>query len=127
MSEEVKAPRPPKRAPKKKVCTFCVEHAETIDYKDAAKLRRFTTEKGKILPQDPPPQDERRLRQASETAGDCYQAGESYGFAPLQSRLNRTIWRTTLSAPLFRLVTYDVVRASPKTGRFRVLHPNGAV
>ena len=44
MSEEVKAPRPPKRAPKKKVCTFCVEHAETIDYKDAAKLRRFTTE-----------------------------------------------------------------------------------
>ena len=42
MSEEVKAPRPPKRAPKKKVCTFCVE--------DAAKLRRFTTEKGKILP-----------------------------------------------------------------------------
>ena len=50
MSEEVKAPRPPKRAPKKKVCTFCVEHAETIDYKDAAKLRRFTTEKGKILP-----------------------------------------------------------------------------
>ena len=46
MSEEVKAPRPPKRAPKKKVCTFCVEHAESIDYKDAAKLRRFTTEKG---------------------------------------------------------------------------------
>lgn len=29
---------------------FCVEHAETIDYKDAAKLRRFITEKGKILP-----------------------------------------------------------------------------
>lgn len=50
MSEEVKAPRPPKRAPKKKVCMFCVEHAETIDYKDAAKLRRFITEKGKILP-----------------------------------------------------------------------------
>ena len=24
MSEEVKAPRPPKRAPKKKVCVFCV-------------------------------------------------------------------------------------------------------
>ena len=42
MSEEVKAPRPPKRVPKKKVCTFCVEHAEDIDYKD--------TEKGKILP-----------------------------------------------------------------------------
>ena len=50
MSEEVKAPRPPKRAPKKKVCTFCVEHAESIDYKDAAKLRRFISERAKILP-----------------------------------------------------------------------------
>ena len=37
------------------------------------------------------------------------------------------IWRTTLSAPLFRLVTYDQVRASPKKGCFRVLHPNGDV
>lgn len=50
MNEEVKAARPPKRAPKKKVCIFCVEHVEDIDYKDVAKLRRFTTEKGKILP-----------------------------------------------------------------------------
>lgn len=50
MSEEVKAPRPPKRAPKKKVCTFCVEHAEDIDYKDAAKLRRFTTERARSCP-----------------------------------------------------------------------------
>lgn len=47
---EVKAPRPPKRAPKKKVCLFCVEHIDEIDYKDTAKLRRFITEKGKILP-----------------------------------------------------------------------------
>ena len=36
-------------------------------------------------------------------------------------------WRITLSAPCFRLVTYDQVRASPKTGRFRVLHPNIAL
>lgn len=50
MAEEVKAPRAPKRAPKKKVCMFCVDHAEDIDYKDVAKLRRFITEKGKILP-----------------------------------------------------------------------------
>ncbi len=49
-NEEVKAPRPQKRAPKKKVCTFCVEHMNDIDYKDVAKLRRFITEKGKILP-----------------------------------------------------------------------------
>ena len=39
-----------KRAPKKKVCTFCVEKIEEIDYKDVAKLKRFITEKGKIIP-----------------------------------------------------------------------------
>ncbi len=44
------APRPPKRVPKKKVCLFCVEHIDDIDYKDVARLRRFVTEKGKILP-----------------------------------------------------------------------------
>ena len=36
--------------PKKKVCTFCVEKIDEIDYKDVQKLRRFITEKGKILP-----------------------------------------------------------------------------
>ena len=39
-----------KRAPKKKVCAFCAEKVEEIDYKDVAKLRKFITEKGKILP-----------------------------------------------------------------------------
>ena len=38
------------RRPRKKVCTFCVDKVEQIDYKDAAKLRRFITERGKILP-----------------------------------------------------------------------------
>jgi len=48
--DEIKAPHPVKRVPKKKVCMFCVDHIEEIDYKDVAKLRRFVTEKGKILP-----------------------------------------------------------------------------
>lgn len=39
-----------RRAPKKKVCSFCVEKAESIDYKDIAKLKRYITEKGKIIP-----------------------------------------------------------------------------
>ncbi|MBQ8881814.1 MAG: 30S ribosomal protein S18 [Clostridia bacterium] len=39
-----------KRAPKKKVCAFCAEKVEEIDYKDVAKLKRFITEKGKIIP-----------------------------------------------------------------------------
>ena len=38
------------RRPRKKVCAFCVDKVEYIDYKDAAKLRRFITERGKILP-----------------------------------------------------------------------------
>ena len=38
------------RKPRRKVGNFCVDHLDEIDYKDVAKLRRFTTERGKILP-----------------------------------------------------------------------------
>lgn len=34
---------------KKRICRFCARK-EKIDYKDADELRRFTTERGKILP-----------------------------------------------------------------------------
>ncbi|MBE5744089.1 MAG: 30S ribosomal protein S18 [Clostridiales bacterium] len=44
------AKKPIRKAPRKKVCTFCVEKVENIDYKDVAKLKKFVTEKGKILP-----------------------------------------------------------------------------
>ena len=40
----------PNRKGRKKVCAFCVEKVEKIDYKDAAKLRRFTSDRAKILP-----------------------------------------------------------------------------
>jgi small subunit ribosomal protein S18 len=47
--------RNPKRAPKetrprgkKKICVFCKEHAEWVDYKDIGLLRRFMSERGKI-------------------------------------------------------------------------------
>ncbi len=46
--QEVK--RVQKRVAKKKVCAFCAEKATSIDYKDVNKLRRYITEKGKILP-----------------------------------------------------------------------------
>ena len=48
--EQRPATRKFNRRPRKKVCTFCVEKATSIDYKDVAKLRRFITEKGKIIP-----------------------------------------------------------------------------
>ena len=35
---------------KKKVCIFCVDKVDGIDYKDVAKLRKFITERAKILP-----------------------------------------------------------------------------
>ena len=38
------------RRSKIKVCAFCVDKAESIDYKDVNKLRKFVTERGKILP-----------------------------------------------------------------------------
>lgn len=39
-----------RRPAKKKVCLFCAEKVEHIDYKDVARLKRFVTEKGKIVP-----------------------------------------------------------------------------
>ncbi len=38
------------RRSKRKVCIFCVDKVDHIDYKDTAKLRRFVSERGKIVP-----------------------------------------------------------------------------
>ena len=35
---------------RKKVCVFCGEKNGVIDYKDVAKLKRYVSERGKILP-----------------------------------------------------------------------------
>ena len=35
---------------KKKVCIFCQDKIEHIDYKDIPRLRKCTSERGKILP-----------------------------------------------------------------------------
>ena len=47
MDKEQKAFRPKR---KKKVCAFCAEKVTQIDYKDANKLRKFVSERSKILP-----------------------------------------------------------------------------
>ena len=41
---------PRQRKIKKKVCAFCADKALAIDYKEADKLKRYISEKGKILP-----------------------------------------------------------------------------
>lgn len=35
---------------RKKVCQFCADKTETIDFKDSDKLKKYITERGKILP-----------------------------------------------------------------------------
>ena len=35
---------------RRKVCQFCVDKATFVDYKDVEKLKKFTSERGKILP-----------------------------------------------------------------------------
>ncbi|MCR4591968.1 MAG: 30S ribosomal protein S18, partial [Bacteroidaceae bacterium] len=50
---EQSASAPMRRRPmhrRKKVCVFCADKNEVIDYKDAANLRKYISERGKILP-----------------------------------------------------------------------------
>lgn len=35
---------------RRKVCTFCQDWIDMVDYKDVSRLRRFMSERGKILP-----------------------------------------------------------------------------
>lgn len=39
-----------RRMKRKKVCAFCAAKTEVIDYKDVNKLKRYVTERGKIVP-----------------------------------------------------------------------------
>jgi small subunit ribosomal protein S18 len=48
-------PRPERKrrgryTPRRKVCAFCVDHVEAIDYKDPSKLRRYLSDRGKMEP-----------------------------------------------------------------------------
>ncbi len=48
--ERSERPNRGQKRPRKKVCAFCVDKATHIDYKDVSKLRRFLSERGKIVP-----------------------------------------------------------------------------
>ena len=53
MAERTERPERPMRPGRKghrKVCQFCVDKGDYIDYKDVARLRRFMSERAKILP-----------------------------------------------------------------------------
>ncbi|KUO73518.1 MAG: 30S ribosomal protein S18 [Desulfosporosinus sp. BRH_c37] len=38
------------RRPRKRVCSFCVDKVQSMDYKETHKVRKYVTDRGKILP-----------------------------------------------------------------------------
>lgn len=49
MEDRKQRPRTGRRT-RRKVCAFCVDKVTNIDYKDTVRLRKFITERGKIMP-----------------------------------------------------------------------------
>ena len=50
MEEKAPVKKVFKKAPRRKVCAFCQEKLDAIDYKDVNRLKKFVTEGGKIVP-----------------------------------------------------------------------------
>ena len=50
MEEKTTVKKVFKKTPRKKVCAFCQDKVAEIDYKDVPRLRRFLSERGKIIP-----------------------------------------------------------------------------
>ena len=50
MADRPERPMNRGRKGRRKVCSFCVDKIDTIDYKDVARLRRFMSERAKIMP-----------------------------------------------------------------------------
>lgn len=57
---------------RRKVCQFCVDKCTSVDYKDTARLRRYLSERGKILPR--------------RTTGTCAMHQRQLGMAIKRSR-----------------------------------------
>lgn len=62
----------PVRKPKKKVCVFCKEKVDHIDYKDTALLRKYISDRGKI--------------RARRVSGNCSQHQRDVAIAVKNSR-----------------------------------------
>ena len=66
MSENRQERRPRGRRPRRKVCQLCVDKIAYLDYKDLPRLRKFTSERGKILPRRMTGNCAKHQRQLSE-------------------------------------------------------------
>lgn len=50
MEEKTTVRKSFKKAPRRKVCAFCQEKLDVVDYKDVNRLKKYVTEGGKIIP-----------------------------------------------------------------------------
>lgn len=50
MATEGRGEKTRRRPARRKPCKLCADRVETLDYKDIARLQKFTSERGKILP-----------------------------------------------------------------------------
>ena len=82
--EEKTVKKPMRKPARRKVCAFCAEKVEVIDYKDVNRLKKYVTEGGKILP--------RRTLQ-------CHQKSAHRSPSPLQRRVKTQI----VKAPYLRI------------------------
>ena len=73
------------RRPRKKVCQFCADKSQEIDYKDVEKLKRFVSEKGKILNSEE--QDEVRLAEIEKNLELLY----AEGYAKIDGKANEVM------------------------------------
>ena len=64
--------KPPPRKPKKKVCAFCKDKHQLIDYKDTNLLRKYISDRGKI--------------RARRVSGNCSQHQRDVAVAVKNSR-----------------------------------------
>ena len=83
MEEKTAVKKSFKKMPRKKVCAFCQEKIDQIDYKDVNRLKKYRR-------QNPAPQNERHVRGASETSRYRNQARENRGSSPFQRRVRQS-------------------------------------
>jgi len=48
--QQTRRPQGGRRFARRKVCQFCADKMDYIDYKDTKRIRKFMTDRGKILP-----------------------------------------------------------------------------
>ena len=73
------------RRSRRKVCAFCADKIEHIDFKDTGRLRKFVSERGKILPKRMSGNCARHQRETDY----CDQAGKTHRLAAFFRRISQ--------------------------------------